>query len=124
MKVVTTNFVCCPVKGCGGFPLKYTQCALEETETGDAAADDARLFDSLLERLDWPALAAVMGNLGNEGFPRARPTDMAPAQGEELQRMLLRTQITAGEMACPLCGHVMHINNSVANFLLPPHLAN
>lgn len=120
--MLTTNFVRCPVKACGGFPLRFENCELERQDQEDAP--DTALFEALLDRIEWTALVSVMGDLGNTGFPPQRPEAMDPQTVAELHALLVGTEIVQGEMHCPQCQHLFHVKNGVANFLLPPHLAS
>ncbi|CDK27177.1 unnamed protein product [Kuraishia capsulata CBS 1993] len=130
MKFLTTNFVRCAVKSCAAssdsFPLVFSECQLVQQEQDF----DAEFLTSMLDRLDWPALIKVAADLGNNSIPQVKPENIDPEDPEserilrDLHSLLLETQITEGKMICNHCQHVYYIKNSVANFLLPPHLAN
>ncbi|TID30954.1 hypothetical protein CANINC_000476 [Pichia inconspicua] len=125
MKFLTTNFVRCAVKSCdaaeGSFPLKFQNCKLELEEQDF----DPNFIISMLERLEWSAIIKVAKDLGNESLPAQKPEniDQNEAMLKDLHSLLMETQITEGEMVCGNCQHIYYIKNSIASFLLPPHLA-
>lgn len=79
----------------------------------------------MLERLDWDAIVKVAADLGNTGLPSQKPQDIDHDEKmlKDLHSLLVETQIVDGQMVCGSCNHVYHIKNSIASFLLPPHLA-
>ncbi|KAG0688831.1 hypothetical protein C6P40_000436 [Pichia californica] len=125
MKFLTTNFVKCAVKSCdgseGSFPLKYENCQLQLEEQDF----NPEFIVSMLERLDWNAIIQVASDLGNNLLPSQKPEDIDGNSEmlKDLHSLLIETQIIDGEMVCRNCKHVYYIKNSIASFLLPPHLA-
>lgn len=125
MKFLTTNFVRCAIKGCDGtensFPLKYENCKLQLEEQ----EFESDFIISMLERLDWGAIIKVAADLGNTSLPAQKPDniDQNEVMLKDLHSLLLETQIIEGQMVCGNCGHIYYIKNSIASFLLPPHLA-
>ncbi|GMG51254.1 unnamed protein product [Ambrosiozyma monospora] len=126
MKFLTTNFVRCAVKSCStsdkSFPLKFEECELEQEEQ-DFNPD---FIISMLERLDWNAIIKVAADLGNTQLPPQKPMNVETNEQvlKDLHSLLLETQIINGKMICENCHHIYYIKDSIANFLLPPHLAN
>ncbi|KAH3667338.1 hypothetical protein OGAPHI_002987 [Ogataea philodendri] len=126
MKFLTTNFVKCAVKACdasdASFPLKYDECELELQEH----EYNQEFLISMVDRLDWNALVRVAADLGNTALPVTKPENLVENEQmlKDLHSLLLETQITNGKMTCKNCGHIYYIKDSIANFLLPPHLAN
>jgi multifunctional methyltransferase subunit TRM112 len=125
MKFLTTNFVRCAVKSCDGaensFPLKFEECKLQLEEQ----EFDPDFIISMLERLDWNALVKVAADLGNTALPLQKPIDIDQNDVllKDLHSLLMETQIVEGQMVCGNCKHIYYIKNSIASFLLPPHLA-
>lgn len=125
MKFLTTNFVRCAVKSCDGtensFPLKFEECQLQLEEQ----EFDADFIISMLERLDWSALVKVAADLGNTALSPQKPEniDQNEVMLKDLHSLLMETQITDGKMVCGNCQHIYYVKNSIASFLLPPHLA-
>lgn len=125
MKFLTTNFVKCAVKSCDGsensFPLKYENCKLQLEEQDF----NPEFIISMLERLDWDAIIKVASDLGNTSLPLKKPENIDENNEmlKDLHSLLIETQITDGEMICGNCNHIYYIKNSIASFLLPPHLA-
>lgn len=125
MKFLTTNFVRCAVKSCdateGSFPLTFQNCKLELEEQ----EFDPEFIISMLERLEWSAIVQVAANLGNNSLPAQKPDniDQNEVMLKDLHSLLMETQIIEGEMVCRNCQHIYYIKNSIASFLLPPHLA-
>jgi len=125
MKFITTNFVRCAVKSCDGsensFPLRFEDCKmqLEEIEF------NAEFIISMLERLDWNAIIKVANDLGNTSLPPQKPDDIDNNEVmlKDLHSLLMETQIVEGKMICGNCNHIYYIKDSIASFLLPPHLA-
>lgn len=126
MKFITTNFVRCAIKTCDGaeasFPLQYKDCKLE-LEESDFNPD---FIVSMLDRLDWDAVIKVANDLGNTTLPPQKPEniDQNETMLKDLHSLLMETHITEGSMVCGNCNHVYYIKDSIASFLLPPHLAN
>ncbi|KAG7693134.1 hypothetical protein KL930_004781 [Ogataea haglerorum] len=126
MKFLTTNFVKCAVKSCDAselsFPLKYEECELELQEHDF----NPEFLVSMLPRLNWDAVVQVAADLGNTTLPSTKPEGIENNEQmlKDLHSLLLETQIINGKMTCRHCGHVYYIKDSIANFLLPPHLAN
>lgn len=133
MKFLTTNFVQCAVPDCAkssdAFPLKYEDAQLVQKELDF----DPLFVVNMLPKLDWAALVQVAQDMGNNSLPTVKP-ELEPSQDvvsapenekllRDLHTLLLETQITEGKMVCRNCGFVYYIKNSIANFLLPPHLA-
>lgn len=79
----------------------------------------------MLERLEWSAIVKVAHDLGNNALPPQKPEniDQNEVMLRDLHSLLMETQITEGEMVCGNCEHIYYIKNSIASFLLPPHLA-
>lgn len=129
MKFLTTNFVRCAVKGCDGteksFPLRYLNCQLQ-LERQDFNPD---FIIAMLERLDWDAIIKVAADLGNTSLPIQKPDantiniEEDETMLKDLHSLLIETQIMEGQMVCGNCQHIYYIKNSIASFLLPPHLA-
>ncbi|ODV87824.1 hypothetical protein CANARDRAFT_193036 [[Candida] arabinofermentans NRRL YB-2248] len=126
MKFLTSNFVMCAVKSCAGsdksFPLHFSECKLE-LEEQDFNPD---FIISMLERLNWDAVLSVAKDLGNTSLPVQKPENIEGNEVllKDLHSLLLETQIVEGKMTCGNCQHIYYIKDSIANFLLPPHLAN
>ncbi|GMF62221.1 unnamed protein product [[Candida] boidinii] len=80
----------------------------------------------MLERLDWNGVLSVAKDLGNESLPNVKPVDIEDNEIllKDLHNLLIETQIINGKMVCDNCEHIYYIKDSIANFLLPPHLAN
>lgn len=125
MKFLTTNFVRCAVKSCDGtensFPLKYENCQLQLEEQ----EFNPDFIISMLGRLDWDAIIKVAADLGNTALPARKPEniDHDETMLKDLHSLLVETQIVEGQMVCGNCNHIYYIKNSIASFLLPPHLA-
>jgi multifunctional methyltransferase subunit TRM112 len=125
MKFLTTNFVRCAVKSCdgteGSFPLHFENCQLELEEQ----EFDPDFIISMIERLEWSALVKVAADLGNNALPPQKPDNIDENETmlKDLHSLLLETQITEGQMVCGNCKHIYYIKDSIASFLLPPHLA-
>ncbi|GME80396.1 hypothetical protein B5S28_g1965 [[Candida] boidinii] len=126
MKFLTTNFVRCAVKACDGneksYPLRFRECELELEES----EFNKEFIISMLERLDWNGVLSVAKDLGNESLPNVKPVDIEDNEIllKDLHNLLIETQIINGKMVCDNCEHIYYIKDSIANFLLPPHLAN
>ncbi|GMM34875.1 RNA methylation protein [Saccharomycopsis crataegensis] len=128
MKFLTTNFVRCPISKCDNslkaFPLQYKNCELIQEEL----EFNPEFLANILDRLNWEAIIAVAGDLGNDSLPPTKPENVDPKDPEneqllkDLHTLLIETQITEGEMHCGECGHIYYIKSSIPNFLLPPHL--
>ncbi|GMM28917.1 RNA methylation protein [Martiniozyma asiatica (nom. inval.)] len=122
MKILTTNFLQCSIKSCNTFPLSYSvndSTALQRTEQ----EQNPELLNSLLERLDWGALAQVCQQLGHP-IPQTKPDEITQEILNDLHLLLMETEIVEGQIQCPKCEHIWYIKGGVANLLVPPHLAN
>ncbi|CAI4050529.1 RNA methylation protein TRM112 SKDI_14G3680 [Saccharomyces kudriavzevii IFO 1802] len=134
MKFLTTNFLKCSVKACDSsndnFPLEYcgNKCQLVQDESIEF---NPEFLLNIVNRVDWPAVLAVAGELGNSALPPSKPsfpssiaelTDDDMAILNDLHTLLLQTSIVEGEMKCRNCGHIYYIKNGIPNLLLPPHL--
>lgn len=130
MKFLTTNFIRCAVKSCDGqensFPLSYQEITLVQKEQ----KFNPLFIANMLDRIDWPAILKVASDLGNSSLPPNKPDniDVEDPDNEQLLKdlhtLLMETELTDGKMICGNCSHIYYIKNSIANFLLPPHLAN
>ncbi|ODV93475.1 hypothetical protein PACTADRAFT_52055 [Pachysolen tannophilus NRRL Y-2460] len=130
MKFLTTNFVRCPIKACDSspdsFPLKFQDTTLIQEEQDF----NPQFIAAMLERLDWPAVVSVASDLGNNSLPSLKPENISWEDQEnsqllkDLHTLLLETKIVEGKMVCRNCHHIFYIKESIANFLLPPHLAS
>lgn len=135
MKLLTTNFLKCSVQSCDtsndNFPLSYSaQSTLARDESIEF---NAAFLLKILDRVDWPAVVTVAGELGNSGLPAEKPVlssgDVAQLGDDELALLrdlhvlLVQTTLVEGEMKCRNCGHTYYIKNGIPNLLLPPHLA-
>lgn len=132
MKVLTTNFVQCAVRDCAkagkAYPLHFSNCELAQQE----AEFNPEFIINILPKIEWSVLVQTANELGNPNLPTTKPEiDIASAENEDtlrllkdLHNLLVETHIITGAMTCNNCQHVYQINNSIANFLLPPHLTN
>lgn len=145
MKLLTSNFLTCAVKGCRGhadaYPLQFRDCTLQVTQL----AFNPTFLRGIMPRIEWPALLAVCADLGNRSLPESMPS-LSPAptaddhndddggvdgtsrdgEGEEavlksLHNVLLETSVLEGKMVCGKCGHVYLIKEGIANMLLAEH---
>lgn len=133
MKFLTTNFVQCAVRSCAKsgseFPLKYDVNPAQDLAHQPTDFDPMFVIN-IVPKLDWQALVLVARELGNESLPSDKP-DLDMLEEDErdtliqnLHSLLVETRIMSGQAVCRNCGHIYHIKNGIANFLLPPHLAN
>ncbi|ODV61611.1 RNA methylation protein TRM112 [Ascoidea rubescens DSM 1968] len=142
MKLITSNFIKCPIKKCDSsldsYPLSYQNCQLVIKQQDF----NANFIKSMLNRLDWDALLRVAKELGNTLLPLNKPALENSDQEEDkeddeenlnendlkllkdLHNLLLETNIIEGEMICRSCNHKFYIKGSIPNLLLPPHLVD
>ncbi|KAF8425985.1 adoMet-dependent tRNA methyltransferase complex subunit Trm112 [Tirmania nivea] len=126
MKLLTANFISCPVRTCksspASFPLHFKDCELACDPDGNPYSRETLL--GVLPRLEWAALRTSAGELGFTGFPVEKP--VGEEVGEEVLRriweVLVQTHVVTGKMVCGSCGYEFGIQSGIANFLLPGHL--
>ena len=150
MKLLTANFLSCPLRTCRSsplaFPLHFRDCEIVRIDDTPAPAptdstvptsadgpwDASKLAFTIgiLKRVEWDALRTSAGELGFTDLPVEKPDGEAMVglgeEGEAVLRrcweVLVRTEVTEGALVCGGCGHEFRIFGGIANFLVPGHL--
>ncbi|KAJ3219130.1 hypothetical protein HDU67_002463 [Dinochytrium kinnereticum] len=106
----------CNVKGCtsNNFPLRIEEAELESLE----AEFNENFMRRLLIKLDWPALSQTAFLLGVDQLPNEMPIDVEEELLRRIHRVIMETEVKAGRMVCPNCGHIYQIKDGIPNMLL------
>ncbi|KAF8473361.1 hypothetical protein BDZ91DRAFT_714502 [Kalaharituber pfeilii] len=126
MKLLTVNFLSCPLKSCKtspkSFPLHFKD--VEVVADPEGAPYNREMLLGLLPRVEWGALVGSARELGFTGLPGEKPE--GEGVEEEILRgvweVLVQTQVVSGKLVCGSCGYEFGIQAGIANFLLPGHL--
>lgn len=116
MRLILHNMLFCNVKNCNGYPL------LINVQKSQIIESDfkAEAIIKLIPKLDWPALAKTVINLGNKDFPVAITEENLKDEAflKELHRVLIETHLMEAKLVCDNCKRVYPVVNGITNMIL------
>ncbi|OLL25677.1 Multifunctional methyltransferase subunit trm112 [Neolecta irregularis DAH-3] len=119
MKLLTANFLTCPIKKCSSepaaFPLRFSDAEIEQLDN----KVNPKFILGVLPRIEWTALVTTTRELGFTNLPESKPEgELSDELIRDLHEILVQTHVKSGKMTCRNCERVYEIKEGVANLLI------